>query len=350
MTNVRRSSLALGIAAAVSVRAASAGPPPIVVQGAMPIETDALARRLEHVRVEKVFGWTFWRGTLGGYPVVVSKTRKGVASAAAATALAVERFRPVAILDQGTAGGHDPSLHVYDIVLGTSAVSLGAFKSPVRQAGAGSDPLQWTPLALTVSEGSAGNDPRARTVARFAADEALLAAARSVSPSYERGRVVLGVDRVERHLEQRAGPDCELPVALRDFGRGDGDGAGRADRRPHARPVPGHPHRVEQHHERRHLRREDGRSVPGIRRRSREGVCPHAQALKARQPWSTWRARDRNGHWQAARKPLVFFTVFGTRDADISVAQGPLQEIGRSRFLLFQQSLRPTPRSALSPT
>jgi adenosylhomocysteine nucleosidase len=193
MTNVRRSCLALGLAAAVSVRAASAGQPPIVVQGAMPIETEVLARRLEHVRVEKVGGWTFWRGTLGGYPVVVSKTRKGVASAAAATALAVEHYRPVAILNQGTAGGHDPSLHVYDIVLGTSAVSLGAFKSPVRQAGAGSDPLQWTPLALTVSEGSAGNDPRARTVARFAADEALLAAARSVGPSYERGRVVLGV-------------------------------------------------------------------------------------------------------------------------------------------------------------
>jgi len=162
MTSPRRSRLALGLVlglAAASVPAAAA-PPPVVVQGAMPIETDALAQRLEHVRVEQVGGWTFWRGTLGGYPVVVSKTRKGVASAAAATALAVERFHPIAILNQGTAGGHDPSLHVYDIVLGTSAVSLGAFKSPARPAGAGSNPLEWTPLALTVSEGSAGNDPR----------------------------------------------------------------------------------------------------------------------------------------------------------------------------------------------
>jgi len=188
-----RSCLALGLAAAATAPAAAAGPPPVVVQGAMPIETEALVQRLEHVRVEKVGGWTFWRGTLGGYPVVVSKTRKGVASAAAATALAVERYRPVAILNQGTAGGHDPSLHVYDIVLGTSAVSLGAFKSPARAAGAGSNPLDWTPLALTVSEGSAGNDPRARTVARFAADEALLRAARGVAAGYKKGRVAEGV-------------------------------------------------------------------------------------------------------------------------------------------------------------
>jgi adenosylhomocysteine nucleosidase len=71
-------------------------------------------------------------------------------------------------------------LQLYDIVLGTSAVSLGAFKSPYRAAGAGSNPLDWKPLNLMASEGSAGNDPRAQVVARFRPDEALLAAARSV--------------------------------------------------------------------------------------------------------------------------------------------------------------------------
>jgi adenosylhomocysteine nucleosidase len=169
------------------------GPQPVVVQGAMPIEVEKLASRLERVSIETVGAWTFWRGTLDGRPVVVSKTLKGGANAAAATALAVERFHPAAILNQGTAGGHDSGLHVYDIVLGTNAVSLGAFKSPYRPAGSGSAPLEWTPLALTASEGSAGNDPRAHTVARFAADEALLAAARSVAQAYKRGRVVEGV-------------------------------------------------------------------------------------------------------------------------------------------------------------
>ena len=193
MKRVSRSWTAVWLVAAVSARAEAAGPAPVVVQGAMKLETERLVSRLDRVEVETVGGWTFWRGRLDGYPVVVSKTLKGVANAAAATVLAVERYRPVAILNQGTAGGHDPDLRVYDIVLGTSSVSLGAFKSPYRQLGAGSAPLDWKPLALMASEGSAGNDPREHSVARFAADAALLAAARSVKPSYTKGRVVEGV-------------------------------------------------------------------------------------------------------------------------------------------------------------
>jgi len=49
------------------------------------------------------------------------------------------------------------------------------------------------PLDLMRSEGSAGNDPNARIMRRFHADEALLAAARSVSDRYRRGRIVDGV-------------------------------------------------------------------------------------------------------------------------------------------------------------
>jgi adenosylhomocysteine nucleosidase len=172
---------------------ASTASRPIVVQGAMQLEVEKLAGRLENVKVEKVSGWTFWRGTLDGYPVIVSKTLKGVTNAAAATVIAAERYRPLAIINQGTAGGHDPSLHLYDIVIGTSAVNLGAFRSPFRAIGAGSNTLDWVPLDLMASEGSAGNDPNARTVSRFQGDATLVAVAQRVKPSYTRGRVVEGV-------------------------------------------------------------------------------------------------------------------------------------------------------------
>jgi adenosylhomocysteine nucleosidase len=166
---------------------------PIVVQGAMQLEVEALAARLEGVAVERVGGWMFWTGAIDGYPVIVSKTLKGVSNAAAATVIAIERFHPVAVINQGTAGGHDPSLRLYDIVLGTRAVNLGAFKSRFRPAGAGSNSLDWTPLDLLVSEGSAGNDPKEHKLASFGADPGLLTAAQSVRAQYTRGRVVEGV-------------------------------------------------------------------------------------------------------------------------------------------------------------
>jgi adenosylhomocysteine nucleosidase len=186
---------------------------PVIVQGAMDLEMKKLVAALENVTAEKVRGWTFWSGTLDGYPVVVSKTLKGMSNAAAATALAAERYHPVAIINQGTAGGHQPDLHVYDIVLGTDAVNLGAFKTGYRARGQGSNFADWTPLDLMRSEGSAGEDPNEHSMRRFRGDEGLLAAARKARSLYRKGRVVDGVigsseiwnseiDRIQRLHDQ----------------------------------------------------------------------------------------------------------------------------------------------------
>jgi adenosylhomocysteine nucleosidase len=175
-------------------RAATAGATrPVVVQGAMEVEVRKLAAAIDGAKEEKIRGWTFWRGTIDGYPVIVSKTLKGMPNAAAATAIAAERFQPIAIFNQGTAGGHTPDLHVYDIVLGTDAVNLGSFKSGYRAHGQGISAADWVPLDLMRSDGSAGNDPSARNMRRFHGDQAMLTAARRVSSSYQRGKVVDGV-------------------------------------------------------------------------------------------------------------------------------------------------------------
>ena len=146
-------SLLLLVCSAASAQAVRE-PAPILVQGAMVSETDRLVAGLDHPLLDKIGTWSFWRGTLDGYPVIVSLTNKGGANAAAATMLAVERFHPVAIINQGTAGGHDPALHVYDIVIGTRALNTGAFRSVFRPAGA-HGAHHWLPLDL-LQEGSAG--------------------------------------------------------------------------------------------------------------------------------------------------------------------------------------------------
>jgi adenosylhomocysteine nucleosidase len=204
--------------ASVSARAVEAAPP-VVVQGAMDVEVKALAALLENGREERVQGWTFWSGTVDGYPVVISKTLKGMANAAAATAIAAERDHPVAIINQGTAGGHQADLHVYDIVLGAEAVNLGSFKTGYRARGEGSNFADWNPLDLMRSEGSAGQDANARSMRRFRGDEGLLSAARNVRNKYRRGRVVDGVigsseiwnselDRIQ-HFHDRFGTTVE---------------------------------------------------------------------------------------------------------------------------------------------
>lgn len=72
---------------------------PIIIQGALPVESKQMASKLQNVTVETVGGWTFWKGTYNGYPMVISKTRMGMSNSAAATALAIERYKPIAIIN-----------------------------------------------------------------------------------------------------------------------------------------------------------------------------------------------------------------------------------------------------------
>jgi adenosylhomocysteine nucleosidase len=91
---------------------------PILIQGAMDIETTTLINALKNQSQITVGAWTFWQGTINDYPVVISRTEVGIANAAAATTLAIERFKPALIINQGTSGGHDPKLKRGDIVIG----------------------------------------------------------------------------------------------------------------------------------------------------------------------------------------------------------------------------------------
>ncbi len=55
---------------------------PILVQGAMDIETSTLVEALDDAKQTTIGSWTFWQGDIDGYPVVVSRTEVGLANAA----------------------------------------------------------------------------------------------------------------------------------------------------------------------------------------------------------------------------------------------------------------------------
>ena len=163
---------------------------PIVIQGALPIETDRLAKKLTNPSIETLGGWTFWKGTYQGFPIIISKTRMGMSNSAAATALAIERYKPIAIINQGTSGGHDPNLKVFDVVLGKYTTNINAFKTPVLPEGAGSNALAWTEAFDVLPEDE--SDPEPIAIRKFAADQDLLAAAHRVKHLYTKGKVVEG--------------------------------------------------------------------------------------------------------------------------------------------------------------
>lgn len=168
---------------------------PIVIQGPMPIEAEYFASLLTDLEIEKTGNFVFYKGNLEGYPIIVTKTSKGMENTAAATAIAIERYRPLAIINQGTSGGHDKNLFVGDIVLGKRTVNAGSMKTPVKMEGEGTDPLSWIPMDVMASEGSAGEGDGAADAEKiryYAGNPMLMEAAHSVKDKYKRGKVVEG--------------------------------------------------------------------------------------------------------------------------------------------------------------
>jgi adenosylhomocysteine nucleosidase len=119
----------------------------VLVQGAVDGELQPLLAALEGRRPNQISAWTFWEGRIGGRRVVVSRTEVGPINAVAATVLGIERYKPALIVNQGTAGAHNPTLRLWDIVVGERTVDYSAYTSDHADEGSGVHPTRWKPDA-----------------------------------------------------------------------------------------------------------------------------------------------------------------------------------------------------------
>ncbi len=90
-----------------------------LVVTAMDAETHPFLVASDHRPVEVPLG-AAWRVDHGGRSVVVLRSGIGLVNGAAATAAALTRFRPAALISAGSAGGLAAGILVGDVVVGTS--------------------------------------------------------------------------------------------------------------------------------------------------------------------------------------------------------------------------------------
>lgn len=189
---------------------------PIILEGALREEIICFLSSLEEASEQKLGPYRSIFGLYQKQPVVVLQTEENSSNAAASTALAIERYHPSAVINQGTAGAHDPNLHTFDIVLGTATEAAGAWQSENVSRHGGADFHQITIYGVY------GYDPSCRKFIKkpkYFCDEELLDAACSVKDSYEEGAVVKGVistsdewnNQVDRlmFLHKLTGSSCE---------------------------------------------------------------------------------------------------------------------------------------------
>ena len=163
---------------------------PIVIEGAMNTETEVLIRALKNPVAYRELNYLFVAGTYKNYPVVIVRTEIGVANAAASTALAIKKFNPVAVINQGTAGGHDPALKIGDIIIGERSFDNSAYRSAYSAAGAGIDLTKQENLGTYAYDKASG---KFQAYTEYFADPTLFNIAFKVANAHKEFNVVSGV-------------------------------------------------------------------------------------------------------------------------------------------------------------
>lgn len=179
---------------------------PIIIGAAVDTELDYLLRKLENKIEEQIDGYIFWKGKFDSFPIIIYRTEVGTINAAISTYIAVKQYKPLLIINEGTAGAHMENLNTADIVVGREIISIDAYKSVNRKIGEGINPFEWK-IAGFRHEKSIGSD------------EKLLEFVSEMKKYYNEGKVYIGrigsgnvfnkeVDRI-KDLNKRFNTMCE---------------------------------------------------------------------------------------------------------------------------------------------
>lgn len=171
--------------------------PPILLQGQGKIETDLLIAALTDRQEVECGGILYYQGTIDDYPVLVVDHGVGIINAAGHTATAIMAFKPYCVINQGTAGGHDPQLKRYDIVLGEETAYINFIFTERRGQGKGMQPKNWklTSYGFKMKTGDSDSPYGSKSVEikSIPGDPTLLTIARNVAYTHVTGSVVGGV-------------------------------------------------------------------------------------------------------------------------------------------------------------
>lgn len=117
---------------------------PILVIAAMDVEFELLKEKLESMKISRLNKYDCYEGFINHYPVVICNCTVMSVNAAIATTLAIQKYKPRAIINEGTAGGHGLNVHKGDIVIGENCINILSSGTPQKKKGEGSSTLEWT--------------------------------------------------------------------------------------------------------------------------------------------------------------------------------------------------------------
>ncbi|MCQ2382471.1 MAG: 5'-methylthioadenosine/S-adenosylhomocysteine nucleosidase [Clostridia bacterium] len=108
-------------------------------------EVDFLINTFRPNKHEIIHGYNFYVSEYKSHKIVICLTGRGLINACISTQLAIEKFRPELVINQGCAGSHKKELSIGNIIIGEKVVYINNFKTTTKKVNEGSNSLEWIP-------------------------------------------------------------------------------------------------------------------------------------------------------------------------------------------------------------
>lgn len=158
---------------------------PILIIGAMDSEIDFLIEKLENKKKCKLNIYNVYEGRFEGHEVVIAQSEVGIINSSVIATLAIEKYKPSIVINEGTAGGFGRDIHKGDIVIGSECFNIMSAKTPYKEENEGSNSIEWDYITFV----NGGTDEK-KTIK---ADERLVQFVENLKSKYKKGRVYKGI-------------------------------------------------------------------------------------------------------------------------------------------------------------
>lgn len=157
----------------------------LIISAMADVELDYLIKQLKETKIEKTNICTFYIGNLFENEIILCDSNIGLINTAAATTLAIEKYKPDYIINQGCAGAISKDIHKSDIVVGTECINITSINTKYKEEGQGYNLDDWELINFVVGE-------KDRLIPQHAGLE-LIEKVKQIEKTYKYGKIHYGI-------------------------------------------------------------------------------------------------------------------------------------------------------------
>lgn len=124
----------------------------LIISAMGDVELNFLLEQLKNYQIEKTNICTFYLGKINEKEIILCDAKIGLINASAATTLAIEKYKPDYIINQGCAGGCGKDIHKSDIVIGEQCINITSIRTKPRKLGEGCNIDDWELINFVLGE------------------------------------------------------------------------------------------------------------------------------------------------------------------------------------------------------